>query len=101
MLCYEILTFMFASAIEKNIDYPDADPECSTYESKYRCEETTKQPKLQPLIVKAIWDTDARRHVLGPVCEWKSCSKSCELIEPGCESPAPTGGVIDKALSIL
>ena len=91
MLCFEILTFMFAAAIETNIDFPEPDPECSTYDSKSKCEETTKQVKLQPLIVKAIWDTDARRRVLGPVCEWESCSKSCALIEPGREPPAPTG----------
>ena len=78
MVCYEILTFMFCVAIETNLSYPD--PGCGDKLGKVECEESTKTAKIGPSLIAAIWDSDARRHLLEPVCEWKFCSKSCEVI---------------------
>ena len=87
MLCYEILTFMFCVAVAINLDYPD--PGCGDYDNKVECEDDTKAVKLaSSAAVKAIWDTEARRHVLEPVCEWRLCSKSCEIIGAAGQPPA-------------
>ena len=78
MLCYEILVFMFCMALETNFAY--SDPGCADEPTALTCVEDTQQIRIDWTIITAIWNRQAREHVMRPVCEWETCSKSCQLI---------------------
>ena len=77
MLSFEILTFMFCIAVETNFQYPD--PDCAHELSELECE-ANEQIRIGPELIEAVWSRRKRDQIMRPVCEWETCSKSCQPI---------------------
>ncbi|KAH8061337.1 calcium ion binding protein [Aureococcus anophagefferens] len=83
LVFFEILVFMFCSALESNLEFPEPRGGCGSYDSEHDCVEGTRVYALDKSTIRALWSASARDSLTKPACAWDLCSQTCGAIEPG------------------